>query len=289
MTRTIFRLAAFAAALGVAPARADTVQALSDRAFSLSMRTGVLHTNDGLVDSTWIRPVMLGGTAWVLRGRRTYLNGLQLYGMVGLESASMSYSETAAEYEDGLAGIHRADIDIAPGLTYGFGARLSLFDNGRFHVSGFADAALPAGRSDVKVHTLLIDLNGLRIDVAKAVRDDAAVTFAGSTIRVGGTAGISLGSGTVRWIPYLSAGWLRYSADIRFGADKKLTDALTRFGVPPDVLNPRLIVEDNPFFAPGVRVDLGRDWSLDAQALFGRYGGTWVAAGLAGASWRFGR
>src|SRR5512135_2795949 len=176
MTRSIFRLAAFAAALGVAPARADTVQAVSDRAFSLSMRTGVLHTNDGLVDSTWVRPVMLGGTAWIVRARRRYLNGLQFYGMVGLESASMSYSETAAEYEDGLAGIHRADIDIDSGLTYGIGARLSLYDDGRFHVSGFADAALPAGRSKVTVNTLLIDLNGLRIDVAKAVRDDASVT-----------------------------------------------------------------------------------------------------------------
>lgn len=289
MARKTFRLAALAAALGSAPARADTVQAVGDRAFSLSMRTGVLHTDDGLVDSTWIRPVMLGGTAWIVRARRNYLNGLQLYGLIGLESASMSYSETPDEYQDGLAGIHRADIDIASGLTFGFGARLSLYDDGRFRLSGFADAALPAGRSKVTVNTLLIDLNGLHIDVAKAVRDDAAVTFSGRTMRVGGTAGVSLGSGWVRWIPYLTVGWLRYSADIRFGADQKITDALKRFGVPPDVLNPRLIAEDNPFFAPGLRIDLGRDWSLDAQALFGRYGGTWVAAGLAGATWRFGR
>lgn len=289
MTRMIFRLAAFAAALGLEPARADTVQAVGDRAFSLSMRTGVLHTNDGLVDSTWIRPVMLGGTAWIVRGRRRFLNGLQAYAMIGLESASMTYREEPDTYEDGLAGIHRADIDVETGLTLGFGGRLSLYDDGRFHVTGFADAALPAGRSKVTVNALLIDVNGLRIDVAKAVRDDAAVTFSGRTVRVGVTAGISLGSGTLRWLPYLTVGWLRYTADIRFAADPKLTDALTRFGVPSNVLDPRRIVEDNPFFAPGLRTDIGRDWSLDIQALFGRYGGTWVAAGLAGASWRFGR
>lgn len=288
MPRTAFSLAALTAILTAAPARADTVQTVGDRAFSLSLRAGILHTSDDQFDSTWYRPVMLGGTAWIVRGRRRYLNGLQAYGLIGLESASLSYSESPEYYDEGLAGIHRADIDVARGLMLGFGGRLSFYDDGRLHVSGFADAALPAGRSKVTVNALLIDLNGLRIDVAKAVRDNAEVTFSGRTYRVGGTVGVSLKSHGAVWIPYLTVGWLRYEADIRFGANRKLTDALTRFGVSPDILNPRLIVEDNAFFAPGLRIDLGRDWSLDAQALFGRYSGTWVAAGLAGATWRFG-
>ncbi|HJV33413.1 MAG TPA: hypothetical protein VJ694_05290, partial [Patescibacteria group bacterium] len=256
-----FLLAALSATLMAAPARADTVQAVGDRAFSLSMRAGVLHTDDDLFNSTWVRPAMLGGTAWLVRGRRRWLNGLQAYGLVGLESASISYSESPTDYEDGLSGIYRADIDIATGVTLGFGGRLSFYDDGRFHLSGFADAALPAGSSKVRVNALLIDLNGLRIDVAKAVQDNAEVTFSGRTYRFGGTAGVSLRSHGAVWIPYLTVGWLRYSADIRFGANKKLTDALTRFGVSSDVLNPRRIVEDDPFFAPGVRIDLGRDWS----------------------------
>lgn len=288
MTRTIFFLAAFAAALGVAPARADTLQTVEDRTFSLSLSSGILHTNDGQVDSTWIRPIMLGGTAWIVRSRRHWLDGLQVYGLLGLESASMSYSESPAYYDQDLAGIHRADIDIASGPIFGLGARASLYDGGRLHVLGFADVELPYGRSKVDVHALQIDLNGLRIDVAKAVRENAEVTFSGRTYRIGGTIGVSLDSGSLKWIPYLTVGWLRYSADIRFGANQKLKDALTRFGVSSDVLDPRIISEDNPFFAPGVRLDLGRSWSLEAEALFGRYAGTWVAAAQAGATWHFG-
>lgn len=288
MTAKLLALAALAMTSAAATARADTVQSIDDRAFSLSLRSGALYADDGLVASTWWRPAMLGGTAWIVRGHRRWLNGLQAYGFVGIESASMTYGESPTEYEFGFEGIHRADIDVERGWTLGGGARLSIYDGGRFHLSTFADAALPTGRSKVTVHSLLIDLNGLRIDVAKAVQDDADVDFTGRTYRFGATAGLTLGSGPVRWIPYLTVGFLRYRADIRFGADKKLSDALMRFGVAPEILDPRVIVEDNPFFAPGVRLDLGRNWSLDAEALFGRYGGTWVAAGLIGASWRFG-
>ena len=148
--------------------------------------------------------------------------------------------------------------------------------------------ALQAAASDVGVGALLIDLQGFKIDVAKAVREHASVSYEGRTYRVGLTAGVSLRPGRLRWTPYMTFGWLTYRADIRFETNDRLKEALMTFGVDPSVLSDRSVVESNVFFAPGLRLDLSRAWSLEAQGLLGRYDGTWVTAATFGAAWRFG-
>lgn len=271
-----------------APARADGAEFVRDRPFALTLRTGLLHTSDESFDVTWYRPAALGGSAWILHMPRRWLNGLQLYGMAGAEWASLAYREQPMFYQESLSGIHHADVDIDAGVTVGFGGRLSLYDDGRLHVSVFGDGARPLGPSDVTVHALLIDLDGLQVDVAKAVRENASVSFDGRTYRLGLTAGVSFRVSGLRWTPYLTAGWLKYRAEIVFETSDALKETLTAFGVDPGVLAEREIVETNVFLAPGVRLDLTRAWSLEAQALLGRYDGTWVAAGSAGIAWRFG-
>jgi|GEM_PF-2119698 len=277
-------------AFGTCPeALADDAHGVRDPRFALSLRAGALHTDDDTFAATWYRPATLEASGWTARSKRRWLNGLQAYGSLGLESASVDYREQSSDYQEGLAGIHRADIAVERGGVAGFGARASLYDDGRFRLTGFADAALPIGASDVSVDALLIDLEGLKIDVAKAVRENASVSYAGRTYRLGVTAAAAFRTGSLRWTPYLTFGWLRYRAEIAFETNDKLKEALTTFGVDPAVLSERAIVESNVFFAPGVRLDLNRSWSLETQALVGRYDGTWVAAGTIGAAWRFGR
>jgi len=277
-------------ALGLcSEARADDAHGVGDPRFALSLRAGILHTDDDTFEATWYRPVTLEGSAWLLRGRRRWLNGIQLYGSLGLESADVDYRERPADYEESLAGIHHADIAVDRGWNLGIGARGSLYDDGRLRVTGFADAGFPLRSSDVEVDALLIDLEGLKIDVAKAVRENAKVSFQGRTYRVGLTAAVSFRAKSLRWTPYVTTGWLRYRATIGFVTNDALKGALMTFGVDPSVLSERAIVESDVFFAPGVRLDLSRAWSLETQALLGRYDGTWVAAGTVGAAWRFGR
>jgi hypothetical protein len=277
-------------ALGLcAEARADDAHGVRDPRFALSLRAGVLHTDDDTFDATWYRPVTLEGSAWILRGPRRWLNGIQLYGSLGLESADVDYHEQPTDYEEGLAGIHHADISVERVWNLGFGARGSLYDDGRLRVTGFADVGFPTRSSDVEVDALLIDLEGLKIDVAKAVRENAEVSFRGRTYRVGVTAAVSFRAGSLRWTPYMTFGWLRYRAAIGFETNDALKQALMTFGVDPSVLSEREIVESDVFFAPGARLDLSRAWSLETQALLGRYDGTWVAAGTIGVAWRFGR
>lgn len=279
-----------ALALGFpAGAAADDAHGVDDPRFGLGLRAGILHTDDDAFDATWYRPATLEGSAWILRGDRRWLDGLQLYGAFGIESVDVAYRDDRGSYDEGLAGIHRADIAVGRGMTLGLGARVSLYDDGRFRLTGFADATLPLGASDVGVDALLIDLEGLKIDVAKAVRDNASVSYASRTYRLGLTAGAAFRAGGLRWTPYLTFGWLRYRAAISFETNDALRSALTTFGVDPAVLSERVVAESNVFFAPGARLDLSRAWSLEAQALVGRYDGTWVAAGALGATWRFGR
>jgi len=272
-----------------AEARADDAHGVGDPRFALSLRAGILHTDDDTFAATWYRPVTLEGSAWILRSPRRWLNGLQLYGSLGLESASIDYRERPTDYEEGLAGIHHADIDVERGWVFGGGARLSIYDAGRLRLTAFVDAGAPLRSSDVEVGALLIDLEGLKVDVAKAVRENADVTYRGRTARVGLTAGVSFRAGSLRWTPYLTVGWLSYRAKIAFETNDALKEALMTFGVDPSVLSEREVVESDVFFAPGARLDLSRAWSLEAQALLGRYDGTWVAAGTIGAAWRFGR
>lgn len=287
MRRRIF----FACALALGPcpeALADDAHGVRDPRFALSLRAGVLYTDDDLFEATWYRPAALEASGWFARAKRRWLNGLQAYGSLGVESASIDYREQPAYYDENLAGIHHADISVERGLILGFGARASIYDDGRFRLTGFADAALPIGASDVGVEALLIDLEGLKIDVAKAVRENASVSYAGRTCRLGATAAAVFRAGSLRWTPYLTLGWLYYRAEIAFETNDKLKEALTTFGVDPSILSERAIVESNVFFAPGLRLDLNRSWSLETQALVGRYDGTWVAAGTIGAAWRFG-
>ncbi|MEK7545947.1 MAG: hypothetical protein AAB554_02615 [Patescibacteria group bacterium] len=277
-------------ALGLrSEAWADDAHGVGDPRAALSMRTGILHTDDDVFGATWYRPVTLEASAWIMRTPRSWMNGLQAYGSLGVESASIDYSERPAYYEEGLAGIHQADIRVGHALALGLGVRGSIFDDGRFRLTGFGDVSLPLGASDVGVDALLIDLEGLKIDVAKAVKQNASVTYEGRTYRLGLTAGASFRAGSLRWTPYLTVGWLRYYAMISFDMNDRLKAALRTFGVDPAVLSERAIVESKVFFAPGARLDLSRSWSLEAQAILGRYDGTWVAAGMAGAAWRFGR
>ena len=282
----------FACALALWPrseALADDAHGVRDPRFALSLRTGALYTDDDTFEATWYRPATLEGSAWLARAPRRWFDGLQIYGSLGVESASVDYREQPTEYEESLAGIHHADIDVDRGFVLGLGLRGSLYDDGRFRLTGFADASVPAGASDVSVGALLIDLEGLKLDVAKAVRENASVSYAGRTYRLGATAAVGFRSGSLRWTPYVTVGWLRYRAEIGFETNDKLKAALMTFGVDPSVLSERVIVESNVFFAPGVRLDLSRSWSLETQALVGRYDGTWVAAGTVGAAWRFGR
>lgn len=292
MRRTLLALACAASVFALRrTADADTFQSPRDRRAALTLRSGLVHTSDDLVDATWYRPVMLGGSLWLLRSPRRWFDGLQVYGMLGLESADIAYHEDREEdvgLED-LYGIHRADIHADLGATFGFGARLSLYDDGRLSVSAFGDAALPSGSSEVEVSSLLVDVGGLKLDVAKAVRENASVTYSGKTYRLGVTVGWSMGSEKRRWTPYLTAGWLSYSAKLAFDVNDRLAQALQTFGIDASVLEPRTVSEDDAFFAPGLRLDFGRSWSLEAQALLGRYDGTWVSAGLIGGAWRFGR
>ncbi len=281
----------FACILATLPssaAHADDAHAVADPRFSLSLRAGILHTDDAAFDATWYRPAILEGSGWILRSPRRWLNGLQAYGMAGIESVDVDYREDPESYEESLAGIHRAEIEVGRGLVLGIGARVSLYDDGRFRLAAFADAAAPTSASEVGVGTLLIDLQGLKIDVAKAVRENASVTYEGRTYRLGATAAAGFRAWRLRWTPYLTVGWLRYEAAISFETNDALKDALVTFGVDPSVLSERAIVESNVFVAPGLRLDLSRAWSLEAQALVGRYDGTWVAAGALGAAWRFG-
>ncbi|HJV32839.1 MAG TPA: hypothetical protein VJ694_02315 [Patescibacteria group bacterium] len=288
MRRTLIYACVLASALG-SEARADDAHGVGDPRFALSLRTGVLHTDDDMFAATWYRPAAFEASAWVLRAPRRWLDGIQLYGSAGLESIDVDYHEAPTEYEEGLAGIHHAGIRVSRGAVLGGGLRVSLYDDGRFRLTGFADAALPYGASDVGVDALLIDVQGLKIDVAKAVRDNASVSYAGRTYRLGLTGAVSFRTGSLRWTPYMTFGWLRYRAEIAFEANDRLKDALATFGVDPSVLSERAIVESDVFFAPGARLDLSRAWSLEAQALVGRYDGTWVAAASAGVAWRFGR
>lgn len=281
---------AFALATGLpTEARADDAHGASDPRFALSLRSGVLHTEDDAFKATWYRPATLEASGWILRPSRRWLNGLQAYGSLGIESVDVDYRDDRGSYEESLVGIHHADISVDGGLVLGLGARGSIYDDGRFRITGFADVALPLGASDVGVDALLIDLEGLKIDVAKAVRDNASVTYAGRTYRAGLTASVSFRAASLRWTPYVTVGWLRYRAEIAFETNDALKGALATFGVDPAVLSEREVVESDPFFAPGLRLDLNRSWSLETQALVGRYDGTWVAAGTVGAAWRFGR
>jgi hypothetical protein len=280
----------FACALAAhapAEARSDDAHGVDDPRFALSLRAGILHVDDETFEATWYRPATLEGSAWILRAPRRWLDGFQLYGSVGLESTDVDYRERPGDREESLAGIHHAAVRVERGVAFGFGARVSLYDDGRFRLAAFADLSLPPGASDVEVEALLIDLQGLKIDVAKAVRGNATVDYEGRTFRAGATAAVTLRLGGLRWTPYLTSGWMRYRAEIGFETDDELKDVLTAFGVDHAVLGARVVEESNAFFAPGVRLDLGRAWSLETQALLGRYDGTRVAAGALGAAWRF--
>jgi len=281
-------LACFVLGFGAAEARADDAHGVGDPRFAFSLRAGVLHTDDDLFTATWYRPLTLEGSAWLARSRRRWLNGLQAYGSLGLEWIDVEYHEQPASYDEGLVGIHRADVHVGRGAAFGFGGRVSLYDDGRFRLTGFADVALPAAASDVGVDALIVDLDGLKIDVAKAVRENASVAFTGRTYRLGVTGAFSFRAASLRWTPYVTFGWLRYRAEIAFETNDALKSVLETFGVDPAFLTERSIVESDAFFAPGVRLDLTRSWSLETQALLGRYDGTWVAAATAGAAWRFG-
>jgi len=282
-------LIACALTIGPPPsARADDAHGVDDPRFSLSLRAGILQTDDDAFDATWYRPAILEGSGWILRSPRRWLGGLQLYGMAGLESIDVAYREHPSSYQESLVGIHRADIRVRRGLALGAGARASLYDGGRLRLSAFADLAEPLRASEVEVDALLIDLEGLKIDVAKAVREHASVSYRGRTLRLGLTAAAGFRARGLRWVPYLTFGWLRYDATIAFETNDRLKTALAAFGVDASVLSERAIVESNVFFAPGIRIDLSRSWSLETQALIGRYDGTWVAAGAIGAAWRFG-
>ncbi|HTK59931.1 MAG TPA: hypothetical protein VL283_01870 [Candidatus Baltobacteraceae bacterium] len=287
MRRRLF--SALVLALCACPtARADDAHGVDDPRFALSLRAGILHTDDDTFEATWYRPATLEASAWTLRGSRRWLNGLQVYGSAGLESADVDYREQPTDYQEGLAGIHHADIAVERGWVFGIGARGSIYDDGRFRLTGFADAAFPSDASDVQVDALLIDLEGLKIDVAKAVRNNASVSYEGRAYRLGITGAVRFRTGSLRWTPYLTFGWLRYRAKIAFETNDALKEALKSFGVDPAVLSDRAIVESDAFFAPGVRLDVSRAWSLETQALLGRYDGTWVAAGTVGVAWRFG-
>ena len=270
-------------------ARADEAHGVRDPQAALSLRAGILHTDDDTFAATWYRPAALEGSLWILRSPRRWLNGFQLYGSAGLESASVDYHEQPTDFQESLVGIHHADIGVDRGWVFGLGARGSFYDDGRFRVTGFADMTAPSRDADVEVGALLIDLDGLKIDVAKAVRENAEVSYGSRTYRVGFTSAVSFRALSLRWTPYVTLGWLRYRADISFETNDALKAALMTFGVDPAVLSERVIVESDAFFAPGLRLDLSRSWSLETQALLGRYGDTWVAAGSIGAAWRFGR
>jgi hypothetical protein len=277
-------------ALGLhAEARADDAHGVDDPRFARSLRAGILHTDDETFEATWYRPATLEASAWILRSPRRFLDGLQVYGSLGAESVDVVYRQRPSDYQEGLVGIHRADIDVERGPVFGAGLRASLYDDGRFRLSGFADLAFQIGTSDVGVDALLIDLEGLKIDVAKAVHENASVSYAGRAYRLGITGAASFRAGSLRWTPYMTLGWLDYRGEIGFETNARLEEALMDFGVDAAVLSDRVVVESNVFFAPGVRLDLSRAWSLETQALIGRYDGTWVAAGTIGAAWRFGR
>lgn len=270
------------------PARGDGAETSRDPALALTFRASALHTDDATFDATWVRPATLGASGWILRSPRRWLNGLQAYGAVGVETAWIAYRENPEDYQEGLSGIHRADIAVAAQASFTLGGRLALYDDGRFRLLGFGDAAFQAGAAGVEVRTLLIDLDGLKIDVAKAVRENAEVTFKASAFRLGFTAAVGFDAGGCRWMPYLSAGWLRYDATLGFTTDPRLDEALRAFGIGSSVFGERVVSNSNPFVAPGVRLDLSRAWSLEASALLGRYDGTWVSAGSVGLAWRFG-
>ena len=276
------------AVLVPAVARADGAESPRDPALAVTLRAGALHTDDATFDATWVRPATLGASGWILRSPRRWLNGLQAYGGLGLEAAWIAYRENPEDYQEGLSGIHRADIAVDAQPSFTLGGRLSLYDDGRFRFLGFGDATFPSDAADVEVGTLLVDLDGLKIDVAKAVRENAEVTFEARTYRLGLTAAATFRGYGRRWTPYLSAGWLRYEATIGFETNPRLDAALVTFGVDPKIFGARTVADSNVFVAPGVRLDLSRAWSLEASALLGRYDGTWVSAGSVGLAWRFG-
>ncbi len=269
-------------------AEADTPEFADDPRFSLTLHGGILRTQDDQFKATWMRPFALRAGVWLLRSKRHWLNGLQVYGGLNLENLSISYRE-GAPLPKGLYGIGNADLSVPLSPVAEIGLRLSLYDNGRWRLAAFGDADLPITEPEAHFDRLEIDDNGNLLTLTTLVRDHSHMTLSGRMLRAGLTGALRFAHGSWQIMPYVTIGWMQYRAQLHLTPDRTLSDLITTLGLDPSTVTSISADASSPFCAPGIRMDITRNWSLDAQALVGRYDGTNVLAVQAGLTWRFGR
>lgn len=270
-------------------ARADAFHLKDDKELSVGSKIGFFHVSDSRFDATWTQPVMVDLNYSFATSRRGLFNRLQVYGLVIADFADLSYEEDPFNYSESesLAGIHRAKIHVPLNLTLGAGARITLVEAGDFHLHLLAEYAMTVSPASVDVETLVVDINGLQVDVAPAARKYADVTFDWRTMRVGATAGYILRFGCRRRAtPYLTVGAFNYRATFAFEVSPAFEEALRRFQIDPVILEPRTVTATKPYAMIGARIDMSPNWGFDVNFLAGKIDGTWLYSGHAGVTWR---
>lgn len=284
-------LAAAALMSAAAPerARADGFHLRDDPRFSAGAHAGIFHLGDSRFDVTWYQLLILDA-AWSPYVRdRSWFPRLELHGSLMIDRADLAYREEPASVSDGnLAGIHRAVVSSPISLSYSAGGRLTLFENRRFHLDLYAEAMRMVRPAEVEPDELAVEVNGLQIDVARAVREYATLTFDWRTARAGLAAGAIVYPWGYRTVPYLTLGLFHYEATFSFeDLDPRLESALVGFGVDPEVVHERGVSKTKFFGTTGVRVDLSRRWSLDVATLVGRVDDAWLYSFQAGGTIRW--
>ncbi len=268
-------------------AAADTAESVRDPRFGLTFRAGFLQAEDDQFSTTWLRPGLLEASAWILRAKRPWLNGVQINGFLGLQSSTVTYSEPGLLTEDRY-GLGSFELRVPFGPIGSFGVHFSLYDNRRIRLLAFANATTPLETPEAHVESAELDLEGSLIDITRLARDHARITMTERTYRAGMTLAVNLRSRRERWTPYVTFGWLRYSTKVGVTPDDDLAGLIIALGAMPDALNSYTITVSKPFVSPGLRLDVGRRWSFEVQPLVGRYDGAWVFATQAGITRRFG-
>ena len=279
----------FVLALSARTASADPFHLKNDPRFSAGARAGIFHLGDAQFDVTWYQPLILDLSWSPVARDANWFPRFELYGLGMLDQADLAYHEDPGFVTDGgLAGIHRAVLSSPLGLSVAGGGRLTIFENDWLHVDLFGEAMTMARPAEVEPEELAIEVNGLQIDVARAIKEYATLTFDWTTARAGFTVGGIVRPWGHRTVPYLTLGLFHYRATFAFSdLDPRLESALVGFGIDPEVVHERGVSKTKFFATTGARVDLTDHWSLDLGLLVGRVDDAWLYSFQGGAAYRW--
>lgn len=185
----------------------------------------------------------------------------------------------------------KADLETDTDLTWGTGARLSIYDHPHFHLETFAEYTGTFGWNPAKASTVVAHALELDLDVTNLVRDHADLRYRWGMTNVGVTIAVPLRPNTIarnRVTPFISFGRLWFKAEVDLDLDEGVTRDLENLDVDVGSITERRTIEKDSWLAIiGARLDFSSNFSLEAGAAFWKTDSTTVGWFAGSATYRF--